>query len=89
MVKTCANKCSDWLADIFRQQSAKEISEKSGQGQRAGRPERHIGAGEAHRPDEGVASLIEIDGLARGGKRGISPPAWLPQKTVRSANPAT
>jgi hypothetical protein len=27
--------CSDWLAHQFRQQSAKDISEKTGQGQRA------------------------------------------------------
>lgn len=34
-LKTDTQECSDWLADQLRQQSAKVIADKTGQGQRA------------------------------------------------------
>jgi hypothetical protein len=34
-LQTDTAECSDWLADQFRKQSAKDISDKTGQGQRA------------------------------------------------------
>lgn len=34
-LRTDTPECSDWLADILREQSAKAIAEKTGQGQRA------------------------------------------------------